>query len=175
MLRRAALVAILFAWFAPATVHAQAADCIQFREAMTRAAGDLHVDFSRPLVVGRNSSGLDQFDLVSRGKIDGVLRCRGDAFVRFEAKIHLPADAAQIELFDQAQMAALVAATGWARSRARARIAEISVEVADYLRGSAERGDVTIAGKLEEHLPGGVDLGAIWTRTDRSFLVLRSE
>ena len=105
-------------------------------------------------------------------RIDGVLKCRGDAFDSLQLTIHLPADAALTARFLHAQEAALVAGLGWSHARARTKAQEMAHEAEDYLRGSIERGDHEIAGKLEEHLPGGVDIGAIHTKSERTFLLL---
>jgi hypothetical protein len=42
----------------------------------------------------------------------------------------------------------------------------------EYLAASRQRGDVYISGKTEEHAPGGVSLGLIYTDTDRAFIVV---
>lgn len=153
--------------------RAQIADCTRFREAMTQAAGDLNASFARPLIVSRaRPSEFDQYDLVSHARVDGRLLCQGETFHRFEATIHLPADAALLARFATAQEAALVAALGWSHVRARAKVLEIAHETSEYLRGSIEREDHEIAGKLEEHLADGVDIGAIHTRTERTFMLL---
>jgi hypothetical protein len=156
-----------------APVCAQTADCKEFRQAMARASGDLKADFVRPLIVRRGpQSELEQYDLISQARIDGVLRCKGEAFVSFEATIHMPADSALIEHYATAQIAALVAGLGWSPGRAREKVRTLTHDAADYLRGSAERGDIVVAGKLEEHLPGDVDLGVVWTATERTFILL---
>ena len=46
---------------------------------------------------------------------------------------------------------------------------------ADYLRGSQERGDVYVSGKVEEHVGGGVDIGLLWTLTERNFIILTGQ
>jgi hypothetical protein len=139
-----------------------------------KAGGDLAPQFVRPLVVSRGGpTGLDQFDLVSRARIDGVLRCRGETFASFEAKITMPADEGLIASFGKAQEAAL-AGLGWSAGRAQEKARAMSADAADYLRGSIERGDVSVAGKVEEHQPGGIDLGLIWTKSDRSFVILQN-
>jgi hypothetical protein len=166
------LVAALVSQASPPAA-AQPADCSHFRDAMVRVSGDINAQFVRPLVVSRGgASDLDQFDLVSRARIDGVLRCRGEAFVSFEAKIVMPADAALVDRFEKAQEDALMSALGWAGERAHAKVRTMASDAADYLHGSIERGDVYVAGKVEEHEPGGIDLGLIWTRTDRTFVLL---
>ena len=165
------LMAFLIAAGSPAC--AQFVGCTKFRDAMAQAAGDLNAGFVKPLIVARGRpSDTDQFDLVSHARIDGRLRCQGETFHSFEATIHMPADGALIARFAHAQAAALVAALGWSHGRARAKVREVDHETADYLRGSIEREDHVIAGKLEEHLPDGVDVGAIHTRTERTFILL---
>lgn len=42
----------------------------------------------------------------------------------------------------------------------------------EFLDASRQRGDVYIAGKTEEHFPGGVSLGLIATESDRSFVIV---
>ena len=171
---RAALAFLVCATALVATpADAQIAGCTKFCDNMETASGDLKVSFVRPLVVSRGAqSDFDQYDLISHARIDGVLRCRGETFVSFEATIHMPADSALIERFTSAQTASLVAALGWSHTRARTKADTLAHEAADYLRGSEERGDVEVAGKLEEHLPDDVTVGAIWTRTERTFLLL---
>lgn len=156
--------------------HAEPAGCSGFKEAMIRGSGDLKPDFVRPLVVTRGAgAGLDQYDLVSQARIDGVLRCRGERFVSFEAKITLPADTALLSRFERAQEVALAAALKWPPPRAQAKIRQMTADAADYLRASEERGDIAVSGKVEEHQPDFVDLGLIWTRSDRTFVVLVGE
>ncbi len=161
---------------AAAPALAQTAGCSGFKEAMVRAAGDLKPEFVRPLVVSRGAgAGLDNFDLVTRGRIDGVLRCKEEAFVSFEAKITLPADAALLSQFDRVQEAALVSALKWPLGRAEATIKRMAGDAAEYLRGSRERGDVVFSGRVEEHAGGGVDIGLLWTPTDRNFVILTGQ
>ena len=181
MLRRLTLVltlALLGLGASPASAWAQAAaNCDGFKESLVRAASELKPEFVRPVVVSRGggASGLDQFDLVSQTRIDGVLRCRGEAFVSFEAKITLPADAGLLARFEKAQEAALVAALKWPAARALAKVRNMTADAAEYLRASIERGDISVAGKVEEHEPNYVDLGLIWTNSDRTFVVLVSK
>ena len=42
----------------------------------------------------------------------------------------------------------------------------------EFLAASRERGDVYVAGKTEEHVPGGVSLGLIYTDVDRAFAIV---
>ena len=121
------------------------------------------------------ASALDSYDLVTRARIDGVLRCQGEGFASFEAKIAMPADGDLIARFDSVQRAALSSALGWSPSRAEKRVHEMAGEAADYLRASAERGDVAVSGKVEDHLPGATDVGLIWTHSDRTFIVLKNQ
>ena len=159
-----------------APAFAQSAGCTGFKEAMVRVAGDLKPEFIKPLVVSRGAgAGLDNFDLVTAARIDGVLRCKDEAFVGFEAKITLPADARLLAQFDKVQEAALVAALKWAPSRADATARRMASDAAEYLRGSQERGDIVYSGRVEEHAGGGVDIGLLWTLTERNFVILTGQ
>ncbi len=170
------LGAMVVALAAAAPARAAAPTCDGFKAAMARESGDLKADFVRPLVVSRGAgSGLDSFDLVTPARLDGVLRCKGDVFVQFEVKIATPAGDELLERFAQAQRAASVAALGWTAARAEHDVREMAAEAADYLRASEERGDVSVSGKVEAHEPGGMDLGLIWTRSERSFILIRGE
>ena len=176
MVQRAAVFIASAAILAAAPARAELANCAKFRAAMTRAAGELNADFVRPLVVSRGGGGgVEQYDLTSNARLDGSLQCRGETFVSFEVKVHLPADGGLTERFATAQMAALVAGLGWSAGRAKNKVASLAAEAADYLRGSAERGDHVIAGKVEEHLPGGADIGAVWSATERTFILLNRD
>jgi hypothetical protein len=161
---------------APAAALAQTAGCTGFKEAMVRAAGDLKPEFIRPLVVTRGAgAGLDNFDLVTRARIDGVLRCKEDAFVGFEAKITLPADRPLLAQFDKVLESALVSALKWPQARAEATMRRMASDAAEYLRGSQERGDIVYSGRVEEHAGGGVDIGLLWTLTERNFVILTGQ
>ena len=162
--------------FAPSAAWADAANCTRFRDSVASSSGDLRAQFVRPLIVTRGgSNGLDAYDLVSAARIDGVLRCRAEQFVSFEAKIAMPADDKLLDAFARTQEIALVNALGWAQGRARQATRGMAVQAAEDLRGSAERGDVAIAGKVESHLGDGVDLGLIYTNADRTFVVLTGQ
>jgi hypothetical protein len=176
MLRVFGRIAVLTAGLALSAPALAAVGCDAFKEGMLRGSGDLKAEFVRPLIVSRGGgSGLEAFDLVTRARIDGVLKCQGENFVSFEAKIAMPADADLISRFGSVQRAAMMSALGWSASRAEKRVQEIATEAADYLRASDERGDVAVAGKVEEHLPGSLDIGVIWTHGERTFIVLRNE
>ena len=48
----------------------------------------------------------------------------------------------------------------------------MSADAREYLDASRQRGDVYIAGKTEEHVPGGVSLGLMATDSDRTFVIV---
>jgi len=112
---------------------------------------------------------------VTRARIDGVLRCKADAFVGFEAKITMPADGPLLASFDRVQEAALVSALKWAPSRAEATARRMANDAAEYLRGSQERGYIIFSGREEEHAGGGVDIGLLWTLNERIFFILTGQ
>jgi hypothetical protein len=150
--------------------------CAGFMASMTQALPDQHVRFEHPLVVSRNAPafGTAVYDLAMDARVDGTLHCRGDHLVRFEAKVNVPADAQVLHAFDQLQAAALTAALKWPPARAATALRTMNGEAAEYLRASIERGDVYLAGKTEFHEEGS-DLGMIFTKTDRTFILVGSE
>jgi hypothetical protein len=149
----------------------RAPSCGMFQSTFIRETNDISSAFVRPLVVSRNASSSDFFDLVTNVRIDGLLECRGDSLVRFEVKIGMPADPATVTKFEQVQNAAVRAALGWAPARAARAVSTMSREAEDYLRASNQRGDHVVAGKTEYH-EGGADLGMIWTGRDRTLIIV---
>ena len=55
--------------------------------------------------------------------------------------------------------------------KAKSKVSDMAADAKDYLAASKERGDVFVAGKTEEHAPGGVSLGLIQTEVDRAFII----
>ena len=49
----------------------------------------------------------------------------------------------------------------------------MSADAAEYLKASVQRGDTYQSGKVEYHQADALDLGLIWTDTDRTFVVTR--
>jgi hypothetical protein len=147
--------------------------CGMFQSTFIRETNEVNAAFVRPLVVSRNTSRSDFFDLVTNVRIDGLLECQGDALVRFEVKIGLPSDAATMAKFEQVQTAAVRAGLGWAPARASKAVTTMSREAEEYLRASNQRGDHVVAGKTEYH-EGGADLGMIWTARDRTLVIVGS-
>jgi hypothetical protein len=159
----------------PDTAQARAkpslAGCQAFMRDFAAALGDLRVDFSRTLVVGGRSRRGDLFNLVSEQEVDGTLECAGDDFVRLELRIAIPANARTQRHFDRFQPAALRAALKWDNARITSVLARLSADVADYLRGSEQRGDVYVSGHDERHLSDGTIVGMFWTPTDHSLVI----
>jgi hypothetical protein len=176
--RRQRIRLAAYALFAIVTLPAVAmagegqASCPAFMNAMTQALPDQHVQFEHPLLVSRNAPafGVEIFDLMTAGHVDGTLHCRRDHLVRFEAKIAVPADAPTQRNFEKVQEAALAAALNWQSAQTATTLRAMNNEAAEYLRASIERGDVYLAGKTEYH-ENGTDLGMIWTKTDRTFII----
>ena len=161
---------------APAQAQA-VATCTNFRETMLREVFELKPEFVRPLVVSRaeGSVAVDTFDLVTGQRIDGVLKCAGEKFLSFEAKIALPADGRLLGLFEKVQQSVLVSALRWTPSHALNKVRALSREASENLRGSEERGDVAISGRVEEHAGNGTDIGVMWTQTDHSFVIITGQ
>ncbi|MBV9286266.1 MAG: hypothetical protein JO288_00335 [Hyphomicrobiales bacterium] len=146
--------------------------CDAFSAALRSAASDMGVEFSRAIVVSRTRSGANAFDVTTKVDVDATLSCRGDEFLRFEARISEPANARTTTNFERFQEAALRAALGWDAAKSRGVLRGMSADARAYLDASRQRGDVYIAGKTEEHEPGGVSLGVMATQTDQTFVIV---
>jgi hypothetical protein len=148
------------------------AGCDAFSNALRAEASDMQVELGRAVVVSRTRSDSNVFDITTRVDVDATLTCRGDQFVRFEARIGEPANARTATNFERFQAAALKAALGWDAGKSRGVLKGMSADAAEYLAASRERGDVYVAGKTEEHEPGGVSLGLMATGSDRTFVIV---
>jgi hypothetical protein len=87
----------------------------------------------------------------------------------------LPSDPPTRDAFYRVQQAGILAAMKWQRTRAGQVLLSMSAEAAEYFRASEERGDVFVAGKVEHHAGAAGDLAMMWTKTDRTFIVLPQE
>jgi hypothetical protein len=148
------------------------AGCEAFTAGLRAGASDMQVEFSRAIVVSRTRSDANVFDVTTRVDVDATLTCRGDEFVRFEARVGEPANARATTNFERFQAAALQAALGWDTSKSRGILRGMTSDAHEYLNASRQRGDVYIAGKIEEHEPGGVSLGMMATDSDRTFVIV---
>lgn len=147
------------------------AGCDAFLDKVRSEASDLGVEFRHALVVSRARSDTGMFDITTKSEADGVLTCRGDTLVRFEAHVSEPATGRAATAFERLSAAAIRAAFGWDASKAKQTIKDMAADAKEFLAASKERGDVYIAGKTEEHAPGDVSLGLIYTEVDRAFVI----
>jgi hypothetical protein len=157
---------------APAAAKPALTGCDAFIEKLRLAASDMQVDFSHSLVVSRTKSDMSVFDVTTNVDVDGTLTCHGDEFVRFEARITEPASARATTSFDRFSQASLRAALGWDAGRSQTTLRDMASDAREYLAASKQRGDVYVSGKTEEHAPGGVSLGLVYTDTDRAFIIV---
>jgi hypothetical protein len=146
--------------------------CDAFSAALRAEASDMGVDLSHAIVVSRTHSDANVFDVTTRVDVDATLSCRGDELLRFEARISEPANARTMTNFERFQTAALRAALGWDAAKSRSVLHGMSADTREYLDASRQRGDVYLAGKTEEHVPGGVSLGLMATQSDRTFVIV---
>ncbi len=149
--------------------------CDAFLEKLRAEASDLGVDFSHALIVSRAKSESNVFDITTKADVDGQLTCHNDAFVRFEAHVAVPPSARAMTAFESLNAAALRAGLGWDAAKSRSMVRSMAADARDYFAASRQRGDVYISGKTEEHVPGGVSLGLIYTDVDRAFIVVAPE
>ena len=165
-------LALAFFWLGSAPGWAAPlAGCDAFLEKVRTEASDLGVEFTHALVVSRARSDTGMFDITTKSEADGVLTCRGDTLVRFEAHVSEPASARALTAVEKLSAAAIRAALGWDPAKAKDSIHEMAADAKEFLAASKERGDVFVAGKTEEHAPGGVSLGLIQTEVDRAFII----
>jgi hypothetical protein len=148
------------------------AGCDAFTNALRAEASDMQVEFGRAVVVSRTHSDSNVFDVTTRVDVDATLSCRGDQLLRFEARIGEPANARTTTNFERFQTAALKAALGWDSAKSKSVLRGMNSDASEYLAASRERGDVYVAGKTEEHEPGGVSLGLMATGSDRTFVIV---
>jgi hypothetical protein len=146
--------------------------CDAFSAALRTEASDMQVEFGRAIVVSRTRSDSNVFDVTTKVDVDATLSCRGDEFLRFEARIGEPANARTSTNFERFQTAALKAALGWDAGKSRGVLRGMTADAREYLAASRQRGDVYVAGKTEEHEPGGVSLGLMTTGSDRTFVIV---
>jgi hypothetical protein len=166
------IFALAAAWTASQAPAWAIAGCDAFSSALRAEASDMQVEFGRAVVVSRTRSDSNVFDITTRVDVDATLSCRGDQFLRFEARIGEPANARTTTNFERFQAVALGAALGWDAAKSRGVLHGMSTDASEYLAASRERGDVYVAGKTEEHAPGGVSLGLITTGSDRTFIIV---
>jgi hypothetical protein len=159
-------------WTASHEAACAIAGCDAFSAALRAEASDMQVEFQHAIVVSRTRSDSNVFDVTTKVDVDATLSCRGDQFLRFEARISEPANARATTNFERFQTAALHAALGWDAAKSRGVLRGMSADAREYLAASRERGDVYVAGKTEEHEPGGVSLGLMATGSDRTFVIV---
>src|SRR5271169_7126372 len=136
---------------APAMAKPALPGCDLFLEKLRVEASELDIGFSHALVVSRNRTDSEVFDITTKSEVDGTLTCRGDEMVRFEAHVVEPVSARATTGFERLQAAALRVALGWDPSRSRSTLRAMASDAHEFLAASRERGDVYVAGKTEEH------------------------
>ena len=149
--------------------------CASFMADYPKALPGFRVSFERPLTITRDlfggEDGIDVHILSTNADVDGTLKCKGDAFRRFEVRIESPFEDRVRTNFSQFEEAALATAFGWDGAKTHAIVSAMSTDADEYLRASIERGDTYHAGKVEYHQGGRYDLGLIWTEADHTFIV----
>ena len=166
---------------APAkTTATSSLGCLAFMEGFVRATTGHKIAFERPLNITRGFDGDDgdlDVRLLSTGAddVEGTLKCKGDAFRRFEVRIGVPADEGVTAAFKDYQEATLLAAFGFDKAKAQTIVRAMSSDAGEYLRASAQRGDTAVSGKVEYHQGDALDLGLIWTDEDRTLIVSAQE
>ena len=118
---RSTIFALAAAWTVSVGPAWAIAGCDAFSSSLRAEASDMQVELGRAVVVSRTRSGSDMFDVTTKVDVDGTLTCRGDQFLRFEARIGEPANARTTTNFERFQAAALKAALGWDAAKSSQR------------------------------------------------------
>jgi hypothetical protein len=171
-LRSTVFALVAAAWGASDERAWAIAGCDAFSAALRTEASDMQVEFQHAIVVSRTRSDSKVFDVTTKVDVDASLSCRGDEFLRFEARVSEPTSARTATNFERFQTAALHAALGWDAAKSHGVLRGMTADAREYLAASRERGDVYVAGKTEEHEAGGVSLGLMATGSDRTFVIV---
>jgi hypothetical protein len=149
--------------------------CTSFMQDFGKAAAPHAATFERPLTITRGffgeEDGVDVRVMATGEDVEGTLKCKGDEFRRFEVRVGAPVSdkvAAALKAYEEA---ALMAAFQWDRPKVQTIVNAMSSDAAEYLRASVQRGDTYVSGKVEYHQGNALDLGLIWTDTDRTFII----
>ena len=150
-------------------------NCTSFMQDFINASPNRRATFERPLTITRgffgDEDGLEVRVLSTGEDVDGTLKCKGDEFRRFEVRVTAPVNEKLAATLIEYEQAALVAAFRWDRAKVETIARAMSSDADEYLRASVQRGDTYRAGKVEYHQGDQLDLGLIWTETDRTFVV----
>src|SRR6516165_11526907 len=90
---RSTIFALAAAWTASHGPAWAIAGCDAFSTALRTEASDMQVEFGRAIVVSRTRSASNVFDVTTKVDVDATLSCRGDEFLRFEARVSEPTSA----------------------------------------------------------------------------------
>ena len=157
------------------TIKTPPTGCASFIRDFSANATGFHATFERPLTISRGFgdlvSGVEVHILASNTDVDGTLKCKGDEFLRFEARITIPAKDKTLNDFVAVEQAALMGVFHWDRAKAQTVEKAMSQDAGEYLRASIQRGDLYDSGKVEYHQADQLDLGLIWTQADHTFVI----
>lgn len=146
--------------------------CAAFMDAYSKTAASYGVQFARALNVGGASARFDYWDAGGEGDVDATAVCRGDELVRFETRAAQGGGARVEARFERYQQAGLQVILGYDAKRAASTVTALTKDAREFLRGSRERGDAFISGKVERHAGGGAEIGVVYTETDRTMIVV---
>ena len=179
-MKAAVVVALISLGLLPAAASAAAPrktapTCPAFMEEFSKAIAPRQVTFERPLTITRgffgDEAGVEVRTLTTSDNVEGTLKCRGDEFRRFEVRVAAPVTDRTATDFKAYEEAGLTAAFAWDRARVTTVVGAMSSDAAEYLRASVQRGDTYVSGKVEYHQGDALDLGVLWTDTDRTFVI----
>lgn len=157
---------------APSIAEAKPIGCVAFMDAYSKATSAYGVQFARALNVGGASGRFDYWDAGGEGDVDATAVCRGDQLIRFETRAAQGGGARIEGRFDRYQQAALQVLLGYDSKKSASTVSALTKDALEFLRGSRERGDAFVSGKVERHAGGGAEIGVVYTDTDRTMIVV---
>src|ERR1700712_3092076 len=127
--------------------------CTSFMRDYPQNLSGFRVSFERPLTITRDllgdENGIEVHILSTDVDVEGTLKCKGDAFRRFEVRVDADASETVLSNYAQFEEAALLSSFHWDKAKAGTVVSAMSADAKEYLRASIERGDTYNAGKVE--------------------------
>ena len=149
------------------------AGCDAFPNALRAEASDMQVEFGRAVVVSRTRSDSNVFDVTTKVDVDGTLRLPRRRVPALRGAHRRTGERPHDHEFRAFSDGGAEGGAGLGRRQEPRRPARHEPRTrAEYLAASRQRGDVYVAGKTEEHEPGGVSLGLMATGSDRTFVIV---
>ena len=169
---RSTIFALAAAWTASLEPAWAIAGCDVFSNTLRAEASDMQVEFGRAVVVSRTRSDSNVFDITTKVDVDGTLALSRRSVPALRGAHRRTGQRPHDHEFRAFSGRGPEGGARWDAAKSRSVLHGMSTDAGEYLAASRERGDVYVAGKTEEHEPGGVSLGLMATGSDRTFVIV---